>query len=71
MHMKQFNFERLSTYGLMRDLTIKQISDLILRLTAMQYLNYYGEQISCFKIKCTILASVAWSKKGLAKSCNN
>lgn len=38
IHMKQFNFERLSTYGLMKDLTIKQISDLILRLTAMQYL---------------------------------
>lgn len=50
MHMKQFNFERLSTYGLMRDLTIKQISDLILRLTAMQYLNITESKYPVLKL---------------------
>ena len=50
IHMKQFNFERLSTYGLMRDLTIKQISDLILRLTAMQYLNITESKYPVLKL---------------------
>ncbi|WP_428995825.1 DNA helicase RecQ [Megamonas hypermegale] len=50
MHMKQFNFERLSTYGLMRDLTIKQISDLILRLTAMQYLTITESKYPVLKL---------------------
>lgn len=36
--VKQFNFERLSTYGLMKERKLKDISDLILRLSAMQYL---------------------------------
>ena len=50
MHMKQFNFERLSTYGLMKDLTIKQISDLILRLTAMQYLTITESKYPVLKL---------------------
>ena len=50
IHMKQFNFERLSTYGLMRDLTIKQISDLILRLTAMQYLTITESKYPVLKL---------------------
>ena len=50
IHMKQFNFERLSTYGLMKDLTIKQISDLILRLTAMQYLNITESKYPVLKL---------------------
>lgn len=37
--VKQFNFERLSTYGLMKERKLKDISDLILRLSAMQYLD--------------------------------
>lgn len=37
--IKQFNFERLSTYGLMKERKLKDISDLILRLSAMQYLD--------------------------------
>lgn len=50
MHMKQFNFERLSTYGLMKGLTIKQISDLILRLTAMQYLTITESKYPVLKL---------------------
>ena len=50
IHMKQFNFERLSTYGLMKDLTIKQISDLILRLTAMQYLTITESKYPVLKL---------------------
>ena len=37
--VRQFNFERLSTYGLMKERKLKDISDLILRLSAMQYLD--------------------------------
>lgn len=40
--IKQFNFERLSTYGLMKER--KDISDLILRLSAMQYLDITESQ---------------------------
>lgn len=42
--IKQFHFERLSTYALMKERTVKQISDLILRLAAMQYLNITESQ---------------------------
>lgn len=42
--VKQFNFERLSTYGLMKDRKLKDISDLILRLSAMQYLDITESQ---------------------------
>lgn len=42
--VKQFNFERLSTYGLMKERTLKDISDLILRLSAMQYLDITESQ---------------------------
>lgn len=42
--MKQFHFERLSTYALMKERTVKQISDLILRLAAMQYVNITENQ---------------------------
>lgn len=42
--MEQFNFKRLSTYGLMKERTIKEISDLILRLSAMQYLSITESQ---------------------------
>ena len=42
--VKQFNFERLSTYGLMKELKLKDISDLILRLSAMQYLDITESQ---------------------------
>ena len=42
--MKQFHFERLSTYALMKERTVKQISDLILRLAAMQYVNITESQ---------------------------
>lgn len=42
--MKQFNFERLSTYALMKERTVKQISDLIMRLAAMQYVNITESQ---------------------------
>lgn len=42
--VKQFNFERLSTYGLMKERNLKDISDLILRLSAMQYLDITESQ---------------------------
>lgn len=42
--VKQFNFERLSTYGLMKERKLKDISDLILRLNAMQYLDITESQ---------------------------
>ncbi len=42
--VKQFNFERLSTYGLMKERKLKDISDLILRLSAMQYLDITESQ---------------------------
>ena len=42
--IKQFNFERLSTYGLMKERRLKDISDLILRLSAMQYLDITESQ---------------------------
>lgn len=42
--VKQFNFERLSTYGLMKEQKLKDISDLILRLSAMQYLDITESQ---------------------------
>lgn len=42
--VKQFNFERLSTYGLMKERRLKDISDLILRLSAMQYLDITESQ---------------------------
>lgn len=42
--IKQFNFERLSTYGLMKERKLKDISDLILRLSAMQYLDIAESQ---------------------------
>lgn len=42
--IKQFNFERLSTYGLMKERKLKVISDLILRLSAMQYLDITESQ---------------------------
>lgn len=42
--VKQFNFERLSTYGLMKERKLKDISDLILRLSAMQYLDIIESQ---------------------------
>jgi ATP-dependent DNA helicase RecQ len=42
--IKQFNFERLSTYGLMKERKLKDISDLILRLSAMQYLDITESQ---------------------------
>ena len=42
--MKQFNFTRLSTYGLMKERKLKDISDLIQRLAAMQYLNITESQ---------------------------
>lgn len=42
--VKQFNFERLSTYGLMKERKLKDISDLILRLSAMQYLDIKESQ---------------------------
>lgn len=44
--VKQFNFERLSTYGLMKERKLKDISDLILRLSAMQYLDITESQYS-------------------------
>lgn len=44
--IKQFNFERLSTYGLMKERKLKDISDLILRLSAMQYLDITESQYS-------------------------
>lgn len=42
--VKQFNFERLSTYGLMKERKLKDISNLILRLSAMQYLDITESQ---------------------------
>lgn len=42
--VKQFNLERLSTYGLMKERKLKDISDLILRLSAMQYLDITESQ---------------------------
>lgn len=42
--VKQFNFERLSTCGLMKERKLKDISDLILRLSAMQYLDITESQ---------------------------
>ena len=42
--VKQFNFERLSTYGLMKERKLKDISDLILRLSVMQYLDITESQ---------------------------
>lgn len=42
--IKQFNFERLPTYGLMKERKLKDISDLILRLSAMQYLDITESQ---------------------------
>ena len=42
--IKQFNFERLSTYGLMKERKLKDISDLILRLSTMQYLDITESQ---------------------------
>lgn len=42
--IKQFNFERLSTYGLMKERKLKDISNLILRLSAMQYLDITESQ---------------------------
>lgn len=42
--VKKFNFERLSTYGLMKERKLKDISDLILRLSAMQYLDITESQ---------------------------
>ncbi len=42
--IKQFNFERLSTYGLMKERKLKDISDLILKLSAMQYLDITESQ---------------------------
>ena len=42
--VKQFNFERLSTYGLMKERKLKDICDLILRLSAMQYLDITESQ---------------------------
>lgn len=42
--VKQFNFERLSTYGLMKERKLKDISDLILRLSAMKYLDITESQ---------------------------
>lgn len=48
--MKQFNFERLSTYALMKERTVKQISDLILRLAAMQYLTITESQYPVLKL---------------------
>lgn len=42
--VKQFNFERLSTYGLMKERKLKDISDLIFRLSAMQYLDITESQ---------------------------
>lgn len=42
--IKQFNFECLSTYGLMKERKLKDISDLILRLSAMQYLDITESQ---------------------------
>lgn len=42
--VKQFNFEPLSTYGLMKERKLKDISDLILRLSAMQYLDITESQ---------------------------
>lgn len=42
--MEQFHFKELSTYGLMKERTIKAISDLILRLSAMQYLTITESQ---------------------------
>ena len=42
--MEQFKFTQLSTYGLMKERTIKEISDLILRLSAMQYLTITESQ---------------------------
>lgn len=42
--VRQFNFERLSTYGLMKERKLKDISDLILRLSAMQYLDITESQ---------------------------
>ena len=42
--VKQFNFERLSTYGLMKERKLEDISDLILRLSAMQYLDITESQ---------------------------
>lgn len=42
--VRQFNFERLSTYGLMKERKLKDISDLIFRLSAMQYLDITESQ---------------------------
>ncbi len=48
--MEQFRFNRLSTYALMKERTIKDISDLILRLTAMQYLKMTESQYPVLKL---------------------
>ena len=48
--MKQFHFERLSTYALMKERTVKQISDLILRLAAMQYVNITESQYPALQL---------------------
>ena len=47
IHMKQFNFERLSTYGLMKDLTIKQIRESkypVLKLNALSWQVLRGQK---------------------------
>ena len=48
--LKQFNFERLSTYALMKERTLKQTSHLISRLRAMLYLTITDSQFPVVKL---------------------
>ena len=57
--MKQFHFERLSTYALMKERTVKQISDLILRLAAMQYVNITESQYPVLQLN-----ALSWQEQG-------
>lgn len=46
----KLNFTRLSTYGLMKERTLKDINDLILRLAAMQYVTITESQYPILKL---------------------
>lgn len=68
--IKQFNFERLSTYGLMKERKLKDISDLILRLSAMQYLDITESQYPVVTLNELSWQVLRGQKKGLAKDGN-
>ena len=50
MRVEELKLNQLSTYGLMKERTIKSISSLILRLTAMQYLTMTESQYPVLRL---------------------